>query len=300
MRYLISLFSLLLLAYSTLAQTAPVGGGRVEHLADFQSKYVQPRSVDVWLPAGYPKPGMKYPVLYMHDGQNLFSPVTAYGGVAWEVDSVLTALNQQGLVRECIVVGIWNASLRMREYTPAKPVGLLTATQRQAVEQEQGGPPLSDDYLKFVVTELKPYIDGHYRTAARRTSTFIAGSSMGGLISLYAALEYPKVFGGAACLSTHWPLSLQKNNAAFTDALVAYLPAKLHHQPRPLLYFDYGTATLDAWYANHQLRIDQALMAAGYPAHKYMTRNYTGAAHNEAAWKRRVAVPLQFLLSARP
>ena len=94
--------------------------------------------------------------------------------------------------------------------------------------------------------ELKPYVDQHFLTSPRRADTFVAGSSMGGLISLYAALEYPRVFGGAACFSTHWPLSLKETRADFTTAMVQYLDQKLPRRPQPRLYFDHGTATLDA------------------------------------------------------
>lgn len=287
----------LLLAYTAPAQPS---SGRVEHLPNFPSKLVKARNVDVWLPAGYPKSGIRYPVLYMHDGQNLFSPKTAYGGTAWEVDSVLTALTAAGKARECIVVGVWNTDLRFREYTPAKPYALLSAAHKQQFQQELPAAPLSDAYLQFLVTELKPYIDQHYATAPKRADTFVAGSSMGGLISLYAALEYPKVFGGAACLSTHWPLGLQQNSAAFTDAMVVYLQQKLPRHKRPKLYFDYGTTTLDAWYEPHQRRVDSVLQITGYTSRNWLTRKYEGAAHNEAAWQQRVAVPLQFLLATKP
>ena len=157
------------------------------------------------------------------------------------------------------MVGIWSTERRFAEYTPAKPYYAMSATQRTQIELERPGQPLSDEYLKFVVQELKPYVDQHFQTSPRRADTFVAGSSMGGLISLYAALEYPKVFGGAACFSTHWPLSLKVNSSAFTTAMVQYLGQKLPRRPKPQLYFDYGSATLDAWYEPHQLRVDSAV-----------------------------------------
>ncbi|KUG06409.1 alpha/beta hydrolase [Solirubrum puertoriconensis] len=287
---------LLLVAFRT---DNPRDPGRVEHLADFKSKHVKPRHVDVWLPDGYPQPGRKYAVLYMNDGQNLYHPATAYGGVAWEVDSTLAALG--GQVRDVIVVGIWNTDLRFAEYAPAKPYQLMPAVRREQLARERPGQPLSDAYLRFVVEELKPYIDKHYRTDKRRQSTFIGGSSMGGLISLYAALEYPKVFGGAACISTHWPLSLQDNTPDFTNAMLRYLADKLPQgKRRPRLYFDYGTATLDARYEVHQLRIDSLLRAKGYDTQHWQTLKFEGAAHNEGSWKKRFATPARFLLGAQP
>ena len=293
-RWLFALLPLALGLMSADAPTPPIGPGRLAHLPDFPSRFVKPRHVDVWLPAGYPQPGVRYAVLYMQDGQNLFDPRNAYGGVAWEVDSTLAALGPA--VRPCIVVGIWNTDRRFPEYTPARPYATMSFAARTELERERPGLPLSDDYLKFLVQELKPYIDQHYQTSPRRADTFVAGSSMGGLISLYAALEYPQVFGGAACFSTHWPLSLQENRPDFTAAMVAYLDQKLPRSPKPRLYFDHGTATLDAWYAPHQLRVDSTGRAHGYAASHWRSRRFAGAAHNEAAWKQRVGPALQFLL----
>ena len=272
----------------------PADPGRVEHLADFASKFVQPRTVEVWLPPGYPRPGVRYAVVYMHDGQNLFQPATAYGGVAWEVDSTLAALGAS--VRPCLVVGIWNTNRRFPEYTPAKPYAAMPMAARARIEQERPGAPLSDAYLKFIVKELKPFIDQHFQTAPHRADTFVAGSSMGGLISLYAALEYPQIFGGAACFSTHWPLSLKENSSDFTTAMLGYLRHRRPRHARPRLYFDYGSATLDARYQPHQLRVDSLLRAQHYDTTAWITRRFPGAAHNEAAWKKRVGPALQFLL----
>lgn len=284
----------LLAALFSASAPDPKAPGHIEHLADFPSKFVQARNVDVWLPEGYPQPGTRYAVVYMQDGQNLFDPQNAYGGVAWEVDSTLAALGSS--VRPCIVVGIWNTAQRFPEYTPAKPYAMMPAAERTKLEQEQPSQPLADAYLKFVVKELKPYIDQHFQTSPKRADTFVAGSSMGGLISLYAALEYPKVFGGAACFSTHWPLSLKENSAAFTAAMVQYLDKKLPRRDRPKLYFDHGTATLDAWYAPHQLRVDSVGRTHGYDETNWQSRSFPGAAHNEAAWKKRVPLAMQFLL----
>ena len=275
---------------------APPAPAHLEHITAFQSAHVKPRNVDIWLPEGYPQPGTRYAVLYMQDGQNLFDPAKASYGVAWEMDSTLAALGQRQEIRPCIVVGIWNTDQRFPEYTPAKPYYALPQARRDLLAQERPGLPLADEYLKFIVKELKPYVDRRYHTSRRRADTFIAGSSMGGLISLYAALEYPKVFGGAACFSTHWPLSRKENAPDFTTAMLQYLARQLPRRHKPKLYFDHGTATLDAWYAPHQLRVDNQLRAYGYDSTTWLTRTFPGAPHNEAAWKKRTALPLRFLL----
>src|ERR1039458_459727 len=164
----------------------------------FQSKFVDSREVDVWLPPGYNQnSSAKYPVLYMHDGQNLFDPHLSYTGVPWGVDKAIARLSSEGKIRAAIVVGIWNTPKRFGEYMPQKAVSVTNTAQLPGIPIPTHDEIVSDNYLKFIVEELKPFIDAHYRTLPGRADTFIMGSSMGGLISAYAVAEYPKVFGGA-------------------------------------------------------------------------------------------------------
>ena len=140
--------------------------------------------------------------------------------------------------------------------------------------------------------ELKPAIDARFRTLPDQPNTFVMGSSMGGLISLYAIEQYPKVFGGAGCLSTHW--------IAGENLLVDYLGARLPAPARHRLYFDFGTITLDAAYEPFQIRMDAWLEKAGYVREQnWTTLKFEGAAHTEAAWRARVHLPLRFLLGGR-
>jgi predicted alpha/beta superfamily hydrolase len=156
--------------------------------------------------------------------------------------------------------------------------------------REKGGPPHSGNYLRFLVEELKPAMDAQYRTMPDQPHTLVMGSSMGGLASLNALECYPQVFGGAACLSTHWPAG----GNLLVDDLAAHLPPPGSHR----LYFDYGTATLDALYEPFQTRFDAQLAAAGYTNGKdWMTLKFEGAEHCEAAWRQRVEIPLRFLLA---
>ncbi|MGE0030464.1 MAG: alpha/beta hydrolase [Steroidobacteraceae bacterium] len=282
----------IVLALAGLVAAAPTGeepgfgvtGTVVRHEA-FASREVEARNVDVWLPPGYDRDGSKrYAVIYMHDGQNLFDPATSYGGVDWAIDEILTGLIASGRARPAIVVGIWNAGqARYAEYMPQRAVA-AAANQRDRL--------ISDRYLKFIVAELKPFIDAHYRTRPGRDDTFIMGSSMGGLISAYAVSEYPEVFGGAACVSTHWPAE----GGVAIDYLAANLPAPGVHR----LYFDFGTATLDAGYEPYQQRMDWILRRRGYVAGEdWITRKFESAEHSEKAWRLRAGVPLQFLLRPR-
>lgn len=262
--------------------------------ADFPSEHVAPRHVDVYLPAGYEPNGReRYKVLYMHDGQNLFSTETSYAGVEWRIDEVMDSLKIPA-----IVVGIWNSPKRFHEYAPQKPLeSHLSMDGRDTVRIRLTEAPLSDAYLTFIVTELKPFIDSNYKTKTGAESTFIMGSSMGGLISLYAVSEYPEVFGGAANVSTHWPLLLDRNSSYFMDAYLAYLNTALPVASAPKLYFDHGTENLDAMYAVHQVRMDSLMMLKSYPDDRWMSQVFDGADHNEASWAKRVHIPLGFLLA---
>lgn len=261
----------------------------MDHYPDFPSKFVAPRQVDVWLPPGYESGNGRFPVLTMHDGQNLFDPATAYGGIAWAVDKAVIKLAAAHTIQPPIIVGVWNTDKRWEEYLPEKPFDGDFEAVFQEFPEKIGGKPLSDNYLQFLVTELKPFIDRTYRTLPGRDHTFIMGSSMGGLISLYALCEYPDVFGGAGCVSTHWPAV----DGVILDYLKKYLPRPGRHR----LYFDYGTETLDALYEPYQQQVDAFMADAGYTQGRdWVTRRFDGAEHSEKSWQARVDAPLAFLL----
>lgn len=261
---------------------------------NFPSKFVTARNVDVWCPPDYAQqPEKRYPVIYMHDGQNLFDPALSNIGVTWGIAETITQLTREKQLEEAIVVGIWNGGeMRTRDYMPQKPLETPAATDLKAnfIAQQKGG-PVSDNYLRFLVEELKPFIDSNYRTLPGKPHTNIMGSSMGGLISLYALVEYPEIFGGAGCLSTHWPIG--------GNLLVDYFGAALPSPGGHKLYFDYGTAGLDGIYAPFQQRLDKALQAAGYIQNEdYMSLVFEGEDHSEVAWKKRLHIPVGFLLGS--
>lgn len=266
--------------------------GMLRRHARFPSTFVEPRNVDVWLPPGYgTEAGTRFPVIYMHDGQNLFDPKFAFGGVDWAIDEAIAHLDRAGATRGAIVVGIWNLEeRRWREYMPQKAFPTAAAVAR--FQAEVGGEPLSDRYLGFLIQELKPFVDETYRTLPRRESTFVMGSSMGGLASLYAVCEYPHLFQGAGCLSTHWPAG----NGIVIDYLRRALPSPGSHR----FYFDYGTETLDAEYEPYQRQADTILRTAGYrEGVDWVTRKFPGAEHSERSWRERVHIPLLFLLEGK-
>jgi predicted alpha/beta superfamily hydrolase len=257
----------------------------------FASKLVASRRIDVWLPPGYEQnTAARFPVLYMHDGQNLFDPALSYIGVDWGVDEAMTRLIREGAVREAIVVGIWNTPKRFQEYMPAKAVTESKLPDdwpdMASMRKEE---ILSVGYLRFLIEELKPFVDSTYRTLAGRADTFTMGSSAGALISIYALAEYPEVFGGAGGVSTHWPIG----DGLMIDYLEPRLPGLRGHR----FYFDFGTATLDSNYEPYQRRVDALMRRAGFvEGVEWMTRKYEGDEHSERAWRRRVDVPLKFLL----
>jgi predicted alpha/beta superfamily hydrolase len=287
------------------AQLPEVVSGRIERHENFPSQFVTARNVDVWLPNGY-TPTKKYAVLYMHDGAMLFDSSITWTKTAWEVDEVLTKLKTENKIRDVIVVGIWNAGLeRHRDYCPQKPYETLTEAQQdsmQKAKRQEGTSvfnnykPRSDGYLKFIVKELKPFIDKTYSTLIERKNTFIAGSSMGGLISIYAICEYPKIFGGAACLSTHWPVLFTMKNNPMPDAIFNYMKNNLPDPKTHKIYFDYGTATLDSLYAPLQKQVDVLMKARGYTSKNWETKEFPGANHSETAWHKRLDIPMIFLL----
>lgn len=299
---LLFVFSLLFLAAPAEAQ---VSAGRLVDLGLVRSKYADPRRVQVWLPSTYRQNGPKFAVLYMHDGQNLFDKKTAGYGMEWEIDEHLDALIREGKARPTIVVGIWNTPKRLQEYVPSKAFDRLPVEYREKIRALYGGDPLSDNYLKFIVRELKPMIDRRFNVKTDAKNTVMLGSSMGALVSLYAIDEYPRVFGAAGMMSTHWPLFIKPDgksvsnaeyevvSSAFEQYLAPALPDPRTHK----LYFDHGSETLDAIYARYQQRVDAVVARRGYvQGLNWMTRSFPGQKHNEISWASRVSTPLEFLL----
>lgn len=307
MKYLLSLLSFFYLVnqIEVFAQLPKPSSGRIIRTENFSSKHVPARNVDVWLPDNYTA-SKKYAVLYMHDGQMLFDSSITWNKQEWGVDETLNQLMQQNKIRDCIVVGIWNGGKsRHPEYFPQKPFEALSKEEQQLVYSayRSGGqsifsglPISSDNYLKFLVEELKPFIDKNYSTKTDASNTFVAGSSMGGLISLYALCEYPTIFSGAACLSTHWPglLSMENNPvpAVFFSYLKNHLPSPKQHR----IYFDHGTETLDSMYASLQLQVDAIMKQKKYKPSNWISRSWPGQDHSEKSWRSRLDIPITFLL----
>lgn len=265
------------------------GNGTLIRHADIVSRHAAPRLVDVWLPPSLAT-GTRLPVIYMHDGQNLFDPAISFASEDWGIPAAMAQVMAETGLLGAIVVGIWNTPTRRRDYAPEKPFAAIRDTQEyDAFIDRAEGTPQSDGYLRFVVEELKPLIDATYPTLPERQHTSTMGSSMGGLISLYALEQYPAVFGAAGCVSTHW---IAGGNP-LVDVMGAALPPAGGHK----LYFDFGTEGLDEHYEPLQRRMDGYLAAAGYTeGADWLTLKFPGADHSERSWRERVHLPLRFLL----
>lgn len=303
------LTTILLLLMTNLgkAQTPSPSFGKIDQINHFKSAFIIERNISIWLPENYNQDNNKFSVLYMHDGQMLFDSTITWNKQEWQVDETITALIRSKKIKNTIVVGIWNGGKeRHNEYTPQKTFESLPLSYRDSImnngKRNNGtgiysGMINSDEYLKFIVEELKPFIDKNYRTKKNRNNTFIAGSSMGGLISLYAICEYPQIFGGAACLSTHWPVIFSKENNLFPDAINKYLQSHLPSPKHHKIYFDFGDQTLDTMYKPYQKIIDETMKQKGFTSLNWETLEFNGDDHSERSWAKRYHIPLNFLLS---
>jgi predicted alpha/beta superfamily hydrolase len=239
------------------------------------------RDIFAYLPASYHENRRRYPVIYMHDGQNLFDALTSYAG-EWYVDETMQVLEEEGL--EAIIVGIPNTGEnRLNEYSPFR--------------QGRMGGEQGDQYLDFIVQTVKPLIDSSFLTQPEREHTGILGSSMGGLISLYAFFNRPEIFGMAGAMS---PAFWFGQRAIFPYVKNApYVPGKIYLDAgtqeahgRQLISRKYSWSVTGAAQEMRDL-----LMSKGYrDGEDVLYVEEEGAPHHEAAWARRLPDALRFLL----
>ena len=268
--------------------------GTLEIHKAFKSEFFHSRDINVWLPEDY-STEKKYAVLYMHDGQMLFDKNTSWNRQSWNVDSVATAVQSDNRTRPFIVVGIDNhPEGRLFDYMPRKALDYIPEGDTLLAKYDLKE-FIADDYLKFIVKELKPFIDKTYSTLTNAENTFTMGSSMGGLISIYGMSEYPQVFGSAGCLSTHWSGAITRNDD-FPGAMRQYLIETLPRTGEHRLYMDCGDKTIDSVYIPYFHAMNALADSLGYKNDRLMTPFFPGHAHEERAWASRVAEPLKFIL----
>ncbi len=299
-----SVLIILLWFYANIfSQDPKVSSGTLKFYPNFKFTFVDARNVAVWLPKNYSEKE-KYAVLYLHDGAMLFDANTTWNKKSWEIDETVQRLLNEKKISNCIIVGIWNnGDYRHSEYFPEKIVkNIPEATRKIVVEEQLEGKPQGDNYLKFIVSELKPFVDKTFASKTDRANTFVGGASMGGLISLYALCEYPEVFGGAICMSTHSPMTRSEKLAMVAESDLAskfrdYLSENLPNPETHRIYMDYGDQTLDVYYKFFQDKIDEVIIKIGYSATTWNTKFFAGDDHSETSWARRLDVPLVFMLN---
>ena len=271
-----------------------VASGTVECFHDFPSENVPTRNVYVWLPDGY-EVGEPCAVIYMHDAQMLFDASITWNLQEWAVDETAGRLIAEGRIPRCIVVAINNSDDRLNEYFPEKTLQYVGDRHKAYF----GKAPFGDAYLQFVVQELKPFVDERYHPLADREHTYMIGSSMGGLISLYALCEYPDVFGGVACLSSHLSMAyLPMGNGLeqLAGAFAAYVADHLPEANSSRVYMDHGTKGFDAAYGLYQPAIDSIFRQQGWDDAHYRSLVFEGHDHSENSWAKRLPETLEFLV----
>lgn len=277
--------------------------GRFIEFRDIQASGLPPQRLTIWLPPGYDTSTDSYRVLYMHDAQNLFDPALSNFNKVWAADKAMMRHSLADSEGPWIIVGIWSPGEdRYRQYLPAPAYEQASDALRSAMDDYAGGEIASGAYLDWITGSLKPWLDSALRTRTGRDETAIIGSSMGGLISLYAFLEHPGVFGRAGCVSTHWPAIAPQSVTETSPELVTIwrtmLSEKLGQPDGRKLWFDHGTETLDAYYPPYQAVIDEHMGELGWQRGRdWESRTYEGAEHEENAWAARLPEVFDWLLS---
>ena len=243
---------------------------------NFQSNFLEHnRDVIVYLPPGYEtENARRYPVLYMHDGQNLFDPATAFGGVAWGMDFATQRLINAGELDPLIIVGIYNTGVhRIDEYAPTFDS-----------KQKQGGK--ADLYGRFIVEELKNFIDHRYRTKTGPEQTGLGGSSLGGLVALYLGLKHPRVFSRLMVMSP---------SVWWDQGVILRVVKNLKAKPSTRIWLDVGTKE-GKFAPGHTRSLRDELIAQGWRLDSDLKfLQVKGGRHNERDWGDRVEPALKFL-----
>lgn len=248
--------------------------GVVKYHRQMEGEGIKPRDVIVWLPPSYDaKTEKRYPVLYVHDGQNVFDPATSFLGADWQIDETADRLIREGKMQEIVVVGIYNTVDRGPEYSDSVK---------------------GHAYMRFIVEKLKPFIDKEYRTMPEREHTAVMGSSMGGLISFLLVWNYPQVFSQAACLS---PAFVDKDINA---NVVPAVENDSGGSKKIRIYMDNGGVGLDSHLQPGCDAMLRALQAHGFKMGENLEwYSDPEAEHNERAWSKRVWRPLLFMFGIK-
>ncbi len=258
--------------------------GNIERLAAAPSKFVQPREVQVWLPPDYDKePQRRYPVLYLHDGQNMFDASQA--GAEWQLDETAQRLILAKQIAPIIIVAVASSENRVGDYTPTSawmPSGFIVPTRA-------GGS--AANYAKYLTTELKPVIDQRYRSKPLAADTAVGGASLGGLVSLWLVLHHGDIFGNALVVSPSlwWDDELMLQDVRKLKPLVASAQIL-----RPKIWLDIGGKEGEAALLATR-RMQAALSECGWDSKRLAYLEQPDGTHDEAAWAQRVEPMLRFI-----
>ena len=301
---LLALIGTVLAAGAPLTAENPVGsGGRLIEYENVSAAGLPEQRLTIWLPPGYDAGEGRYPVLYMHDGHNLFDVKTSNFNKIWAADTAMLAASASGKVAPHIIIGIWAPGPdRYRQYLPRSIYDAAPPALRAQMDEAAKGVVVSDRYLDWIAGPLKSWVDASFRTLPGRDDTAIIGSSMGGIMSCYAFLERPQVFGRAGCVSSHWPAvdprRVASDSAAVQALWDAWFAARLGNPDGRRVWMDHGTATLDAYYAPYQQVIDARFAVAGWQKGRdWQSKVYEGAEHEENAWAARLPEIFGWLLA---
>lgn len=240
------------------------------------------RELIVWLPPSYFKnPASSYPLVVGFDGRRLFDPATSPSGIDWALDEWVGLLSRRGVMPECIAAGI------------VEPAGFCDegiSLRDAELSLEQGGETISD----FVVSEVLPFLDQHYRTTAVSTARTLIGSGLGGLRTFWTVLRHPSLFGSAACLSTSFE-DLSQSLPANARCLVE-LNEGHFHCPGAHIYFDHGDTGLDECYGIYHTILAGILREQGWECGRdFEIRQASGGSHDDQSWRCRIGDALQWM-----
>lgn len=263
------------------------------------------RTVDIFVPTGL-LGVKKAKTLYLHDGQMLFDSTQTWNKKEWKIDEVISTTLARYAHDPFIVVGIHNdPPNRYAEFFPQAVAAYMPESYRNLLmDKLWNGELKADAYLHWIEQTLVPFVESAFQVGKKTKDRMVMGSSMGGLISLYALCEKPKLFGGAACLSIHTPMiNYGMFEEGMVEALVVpfnmYLEQNLKADRKHFLYVDRGTETLDASYEPYHDILLKTLARVGYDTSnpRFLEAIVQGTGHDEGAWAARWHVPLLFMIA---
>jgi predicted alpha/beta superfamily hydrolase len=244
------------------------------------------RNISIWLPPKYEETDQRFPVLYLQDGQNLFDRLTTAFGEEWRADEAALELIEKHEMPAMIIVGIWNTADRMDEYT-------LTKDERMGA----GGWGL--DYIQFMTEELKPLIDRTYRTQADRNSTFIGGSSLGGLIAMHACLQKPEVFSCCLAFSPTLGWSEERRLKSFQSEVIWPADVRLWFSMGTREGRDTETQKLNITRAQRLHRLLDPTNTKTNEPMQIQLQVFTDGTHDEKSWSAQFPVALRAIWANR-